>query len=107
MFSSIADRYDLFNTVSSFNRDRYWRQFAVSQSQVERGSLVLDVGAGTGKLVAELVKEKGATAIGVDLCEDMLSRAKGRVADGISGFALARAENLPFPNDTTYHVFNN
>jgi len=99
MFSSIANRYDLFNTVSSFNRDSYWRRFAVGHTGVGREALVLDVGVGTGKLMSELVRQKGASAIGVDLCEDMLTRAKDVALDGTAGFALARAECLPFPDD--------
>jgi demethylmenaquinone methyltransferase/2-methoxy-6-polyprenyl-1,4-benzoquinol methylase len=98
MFSAIADRYDLFNSVSSFNRDGYWRRFAVSHTDAGRESLVLDVGAGTGKLVAELVSGCGARAIGVDLCGDMLTKARGVAAEGTAGFAMARAESLPFPD---------
>ena len=98
MFSSIADRYDLFNTVSSFNRDSYWRRFAVDHTGVGREALVLDVGVGTGKLVSELVRQRGASAVGVDLCEDMLIRAKDMALDGTAGFAMARAECLPFPD---------
>jgi demethylmenaquinone methyltransferase/2-methoxy-6-polyprenyl-1,4-benzoquinol methylase len=99
MFSSIANRYDLFNTVSSFNRDSYWRRFAVNHTGVGQEALVLDVGVGTGKLVSELVRQRGANAIGVDLCEDMLIRAKDVALDGTAGFAMARAECLPFPDD--------
>ena len=31
MFSSIANNYDLLNTLLSFNRDKYWRKFAVDK----------------------------------------------------------------------------
>ena len=96
MFSSIAGRYDFANTVLSFHRDSYWRSFTVSQTGVGPGALVLDVGTGTGKLVSDVVRARGAHGIGVDLCEDMLQKARGNAANGTAGFVLSRAECLPF-----------
>jgi len=50
IFSSIAHRYDFLNTALSFNRDKYWRRFAVSRCDLRPGGRGLDVCCGTGML---------------------------------------------------------
>ncbi|MDK2821864.1 MAG: demethylmenaquinone methyltransferase / 2-methoxy-6-polyprenyl,4-benzoquinol methylase, partial [Clostridia bacterium] len=37
IFTSIADHYDLMNTLLSFNRDKYWRKVAVNKTEVKPG----------------------------------------------------------------------
>jgi demethylmenaquinone methyltransferase/2-methoxy-6-polyprenyl-1,4-benzoquinol methylase len=105
MFSSIASRYDLLDTLLSFNRDKYWRKFAGSQTELKPGGKALDVATGTGKLALETAKEVGGRGevIGVDFCEEMLSQARDKLAKTKyqnAKFILARAESLPFPDDT-------
>ncbi|MEK6977866.1 MAG: class I SAM-dependent methyltransferase, partial [Candidatus Hydrothermarchaeota archaeon] len=46
MFASIAGRYDLINTLLSFNRDKGWRRFAVSKAGLKEGFWALDVATG-------------------------------------------------------------
>src|SRR4030042_1964761 len=43
LFSAIAGKYDLHNTLLSFNRDSYWRRFAASKAGVRGGERALDV----------------------------------------------------------------
>ncbi len=78
MFSSIARRYDLANTLLSFGRDGYWRKFAVSSLGVKRGDLILDIATGTGKLAEEALSA-GAVVVGIDISHEMLRIAKNRL----------------------------
>lgn len=98
-FASIADRYDLHNTLLSYNRDKYWRKFTVSKAGITGGERVLDVATGTGKLALELAKKVGESGevIGIDFCQKMLDKAKKKET---TEYLLATSENLPFPDNT-------
>jgi len=61
--------------------------------QATPGQMVADVGCGTGKVVAEL-SESGVQAIGVDISEQAISRARRRFPT--ADFRIASAETLPF-----------
>lgn len=105
MFSSIAGNYDLLNTLLSFNRDKYWRGFAISKAGLRVGGEALDVATGTGKLALELARKvgEGGKVTGVDFCQEMLNRAQDKLAKrGCHNvkLTLARAEALPFPDNT-------
>lgn len=78
LFSTIAPKYDLLNTVLSFNRDAYWRRRAVLEAGISQGDTVLDVCCGTGKLARECLKavKPGGEVTGLDFCEKMLDIAK-------------------------------
>jgi ubiquinone/menaquinone biosynthesis C-methylase UbiE len=56
---------------------------------------LLDVGCGTGALVAVAVERLGVRAWGVDSSEQMLAKARQRRVRG-AAFRLARADDLPF-----------
>ena len=56
---------------------------------------LLDVGCGTGALVAAAVERLGVKAWGVDASEPMLARARERGVRG-AAFKLAQADDLPF-----------
>ncbi len=76
---------------------------------LERGSVVLDLGCGEGRHVHGLFMEDGVTAIGVDL--DMASLFKARDGlthlpakdvddEDVTGFTCASALSLPFADNT-------
>ncbi|MHB1127619.1 MAG: demethylmenaquinone methyltransferase [Bacillota bacterium] len=105
IFTAIARRYDLMNTVLTFNRDAYWRRVTVELSGIGPGGHGLDVCCGTGKMAEELARIAGpqGRVIGLDFCEEMLEVARQRVKgtpmeriDFIHGNAL----DLPFPDNT-------
>ena len=98
MFSSIAHRYDLLNTLLSLNRDKYWRRFAASKASLKRGGTVLDLATGTGRLASELAEGVGeeGRVVGIDFCERMLIKAKNKRIE----LALADAASLPFADNT-------
>jgi len=99
-FTAIAGRYDLLNTLLSFNRDRRWRRSTVSSLELKGSETVLDVATGTGKLALELQKRVGASGrvVGIDFCEPMLQKAKGQAYN--IHLLLATSEGLPFPDNS-------
>lgn len=106
VFSSIAHRYDLLNTTLSFNRDKYWRRFAVEQTKIQSGAMALDVACGTGMLSIELAKQAtpGGRVIGLDFCENMLAKAvenieKTQFQKSIE-LIQGNAMDLPFEDNT-------
>ena len=72
-FSSISSRYDLLNSLLSFQVDKYWRWKTTKQlSQFQNGA-VLDLCAGTLPLALELARQAPAgQVLAIDFCEDML-----------------------------------
>ncbi len=104
MFDRIAGRYDRVNRVMTLGLDRGWRRRAVAALGLAPGSLVLDVGCGTGDFV-RASHAAGLRSVGFDVSEGMLRAGRGPllvvladglrlpvadgVADGVTcGFAL-------------------
>lgn len=81
MFSTIAGRYDLLNSVLSLGVDRGWRREAAVLA-LERGpESVLDAATGTGELALMMKRMRPATrVVGADFAVPMLDIA-GRKAD--------------------------
>jgi demethylmenaquinone methyltransferase / 2-methoxy-6-polyprenyl-1,4-benzoquinol methylase len=75
MFDAIAPRYELVNKLMTFGLDGRWRKRAVSDLRLPKGSVVLDVAAGTGDFTRELHKQ-GQRAVATDLSYNMLSVGK-------------------------------
>lgn len=106
VFSSIAHRYDLLNTTLSFNRDKYWRKFAVEHSGLKPGGRGLDVCCGTGMLALEQAKTVGlqGQVVGLDFCENMLARAVENIKrtpyQGVIELVKGNAMDLPFPENS-------
>ena len=72
-FSSISSRYDLLNSVLSFQVDKYWRWKTTKQLNQFKDGAVLDLCAGTLPLSLELTRQaKHRQVLAVDFCEDML-----------------------------------
>lgn len=71
------------------------RSYALLQPQA--GDSVVDVGCGTGKVVAELVA-RGTMASGIDVSERMIALAQRRFPT--RDFRVAAAEELPFEDGT-------
>lgn len=91
MFDSIAPRYDLVNKLMTFGLDVRWRRRTLRLLGLPEGSLVLDLGCGTGDLSREL-SCSGRRAVGVDISRGMLARAR----PGGASLVLGDAVELPF-----------
>jgi demethylmenaquinone methyltransferase/2-methoxy-6-polyprenyl-1,4-benzoquinol methylase len=104
MFDRIAPIYDGMNGVMTVGLDRRWRRRAARAAGVGPGMSVVDVACGTGALTRELARLVGPTgsAIGIDVSEPMLRRARRRRPD--AGSAAPRYErgdalDLPLADD--------
>ncbi len=100
MFARIAHRYDLMNRLMTGGLDLRWRQQAIQACALPPDAWVLDVGAGTGDLAAEALRQRpGALVVGCDFTLPMMLR--GRMKPGrdrirwVGGDAL----RLPFPDE--------
>lgn len=101
LFSGLPARYDQVGAIMSFGQDPRWRRALVDAIAPSPGMRILDVATGTGMVAFELAA-RGATVIGLDQSEPMLSAARSRLqtqapelADRLS-FIQGEAEALPF-----------
>ncbi len=79
-FSKIAKRYDVMNTLLSFNQDVYWRSFAIKKLELKPGDTVLDMACGTCSMTLEAYRqEPNITVTGLDFNKDMLAIGEERV----------------------------
>lgn len=107
MFSDIAPRYDVTNSVLSLGVHHLWRKSTVKASAARAGSHVLDCATGTGDLALAFKHVVGSTGrvLGTDFNADMLSHApaKARRRGLDVEFEVADAMNLPYA-DTSFDV---
>ncbi|MCX8053197.1 MAG: bifunctional demethylmenaquinone methyltransferase/2-methoxy-6-polyprenyl-1,4-benzoquinol methylase UbiE [Armatimonadetes bacterium] len=101
LFSSIAHRYDLINSVLSISRHKAWRRFAVAKSGIGPGGRAVDVCCGTGDFAFELARVVGPTGavVAVDFSDSMLDVARDKAERlGLAQveFLRANACDLPF-----------
>ncbi len=85
MFTAIARRYDLNNTLLSFGLHHRWKRRVVAQvaARLDGGPRwVLDVGAGTGDLALLVSPRLGETGrvVAVDLNQAMLEEGSRKIA---------------------------
>lgn len=100
MFSSIAPKYDVTNTVLSFGIHHLWRSRAIALCGAKRGDRILDCATGTGDLALAFKRTVGAegVVVGTDFCEEMLAVAPQKAAEaGLDvRFEVADAMALPY-----------
>lgn len=80
VFEKISDKYDVMNSVISFQRHKAWRKETMRIMDVKPGSKALDVCCGTADwtiALAGAVGEQGKV-VGLDFSENMLSVGKQR-----------------------------
>ena len=104
-FASISSRYDLLNSLLSFQIDRYWRWKTTRLLREFPDGAVLDLCAGTLPHSLELARQaKKRKVLSVDFCEDMLrSGVKSLPADQRKPRiypVCGDGEEIPAPTDT-------
>ncbi len=106
MFTAIAARYDLNNSLLSFGFHHRWKAVAMREVPAHTHGRGLDLGTGTGDLALLLhqrMGEQGRT-VAMDLNVAMLKVGAGKIARrGLSGrIACVRvnAEQIVFQDDT-------
>lgn len=80
MFDNIAPTYDRLNHIMSLNIDRIWRRRVMRIVRRAKARAIMDVATGTGDLAIAMARSiTEAQIIGVDLSEEMLAVARGKV----------------------------
>ena len=105
LFSRIAPRYDLMNTLMTAGMHHRWRKIAATIASNGVEGTALDVATGTGDLALALARKKGVTGVvGLDLLQDMAARAHSKASSKGQGsatqFAVGDGLSLPFPDST-------
>ena len=103
MFSAIAKRYDLLNTIISLGQHWIWRKKTISISTDNISGRALDIATGTGDMAILLSKKpKFTSIIGLDFTPEMIKIAQqksNRFNDKVT-YLVADSHNLPFPPST-------
>lgn len=108
MFARIAPRYDLMNRLMTFGQDALWRREVIRRASLpDEGGILLDLGAGTGDLGFEALRQHpGITTIETDFTHEMLQVGQQRTSVQNRGqpvghvrisWTAADALSLPFP----------
>jgi demethylmenaquinone methyltransferase/2-methoxy-6-polyprenyl-1,4-benzoquinol methylase len=105
MFTRIALRYDLMNSLMTFGRHHSWRRTAALMAAPRPGGLALDVATGTGDLAAALVRAaRVRRVLATDFSEGMLAVGQRKLRGAGLGdrvrFLVSDALSLPFPDRT-------
>ena len=103
MFTRIAGRYDLMNTLMTGGRHHAWRRAVARAVAAAPPGPVLDLATGTGDLAQAIAAQSpGHLVVGADFSEAMLGRARAKLtARGTRASLLAAdALALPFPERT-------
>jgi demethylmenaquinone methyltransferase/2-methoxy-6-polyprenyl-1,4-benzoquinol methylase len=104
MFSRIAPRYDLTNTIISAGLDYAWRRRLAQRVARHAAQTVLDVACGTGGVMAQLARYCSPTTrlVGVDFTAAMLHVGQQRLATIAPSHRLylcaGDAQYLPYPD---------
>lgn len=105
MFTRIARRYDLMNSLMTCGRHQAWRRAAARLADPQPGGLALDVATGTGDLALALLGETPIRGvIGMDFSDGMLrvgrEKLLRREPRGRVSLVIGDALRLPFPDKT-------
>lgn len=101
MFGRIAERYDFLNRVMTFGQDVRWRQEAVQRLDLNAGDRILDIGAGTGDLAFEILRQSPrGLVIAADFTPEMIQQGLDRAPETGPRWLLADTNRLPFAHGT-------
>src|SRR5258706_504180 len=104
MFSRIAQRYDLTNTIISAGLDHLWRRRLAQRITRHTPQIILDVACGTGGVMAQVARRCAPTTrlVGVDFTEAMLRVGRTRLAaldqTHNATLCVGDAQHLPHPD---------
>jgi len=100
IFGRIAPRYDLMNRLMTFGQDVGWRGEVIRRAGLNPGSRLLDLGAGTGDLSREALRQApGARVTAADFALEMMQVGQKRPLVGALSWAAADALHLPFADE--------
>jgi len=98
LFDHIAGRYGFATRALSFGRDAAWKRELVRRLPDDEPGLCVDLATGTGD-IAVLLGDRypAARVLGIDLSDNMLARARGRLPD--ARFELVKSDLGELPLD--------
>lgn len=106
IFSSIAQKYERFNALSSFNAYKSWLRGMMRQAPIKTTDDVLDIAAGTGDVSRYVASTCHPAHIQcTDLVPAMLEVAQAHKEQGDFGstsidFDVVDAQNIPYDNES-------
>ena len=105
VFHSVAEEYDLMNDAMSFGMHRLWKNMLIELSELNEGSMALDIASGTADIPRLINKKFNSVSIHVtDINPSMLALGRDRAINENffhnCSFALASGENLPYQDQT-------
>jgi demethylmenaquinone methyltransferase/2-methoxy-6-polyprenyl-1,4-benzoquinol methylase len=107
MFGRIAAKYDLLNCLMTFGQDIHWRKEAIRRLEIRAHNWILDVGAGTGDIALEVLRENSDThVVACDITNEMISIGKKRFDGNKIFWVIADAQFLPFAKGTFDRVIS-
>ncbi|MBN1894857.1 ubiquinone/menaquinone biosynthesis methyltransferase [bacterium] len=99
LFTRLTGEYDRMNRILSLGQDLTWRRKAVHLARIPRSGRFLDMGAGTGELALEALRQDStASAWGVDFTKEMMMRGRSRNGGLRIQWIRSDALDLPFPD---------
>jgi demethylmenaquinone methyltransferase / 2-methoxy-6-polyprenyl-1,4-benzoquinol methylase len=109
VFENISEKYDVMNSVISFQRHKSWRKYTMKVMDVQPNQVALDVCCGTADWTIALANAvgKNGKVYGLDFSKNMLSVGEQKVKSlGLSQAELihGNAMELPFEDDTFDYV---
>jgi demethylmenaquinone methyltransferase/2-methoxy-6-polyprenyl-1,4-benzoquinol methylase len=100
MFARIAPYYDRMNRLMTIGQDVHWRQEVIRRTLLPPGACLLDLGAGTGDLAAEALRQfPGRQVIAADFTLEMMQAGRS-LKDPSLAWSGADALHLPFPEQS-------
>jgi ubiquinone/menaquinone biosynthesis C-methylase UbiE len=102
--SDIADVYDEARSFSTEGLRR-WLDLLSRDGNLTQGSLVVDLGCGTGRFTEPLADHFGVRVVGIDPSHKMLDVARRKLRSERVYFEQASARSLPFATGSVDMVF--
>jgi len=105
-FDTVAQKYDLMNTLLSFGIHYLWKRTAIKMLALREGDVILDVCGGTGDLSVLAIRQGGPAtkAVLYDINRAMMEAGKRKSTHAEARkkirYVQGDAERLPFPAGT-------
>lgn len=101
LFARIAQRYDLMNRLMTAGQDVRWRREVIRRAALRPGDRLLDLGAGTGDLAQEALRQCPACRpLAADFTLEMMRVGQRRPGNRVAHWLAADALRLPFSDNT-------
>jgi demethylmenaquinone methyltransferase/2-methoxy-6-polyprenyl-1,4-benzoquinol methylase len=101
MFARIAPTYDLMNRLMTGGQDHQWRERLLALSDLPVRGRLLDVGTGTGDIVAAARRRfPHLQVVGTDFTYEMMAAGKSRIERETLSFVQGDTLALPFADNS-------